>query len=128
MDVTVDRVDTWARLIVRDAGPGMTPELLATATRRFARAPESRGRAGFGLGLSLVADITNRADGQVRLCFAGRHEHFGTPNDVPCRHDTAMTVTVLLPVIDATAPAAPPTPATLVEPADHSRATSGSAP
>lgn len=101
VDVTVDRVDTWARLLVRDAGPGMTPELLANATRRFARAPKSRARPGFGLGLSLVADITNRASGQVRLCYDGLHERFGVPNDAPCRHDTAMTVTVLLPVVDA---------------------------
>jgi signal transduction histidine kinase len=33
-----------ARLEVEDSGPGMDPHLLATATRRFTRAAESRSR------------------------------------------------------------------------------------
>jgi two-component system, OmpR family, sensor kinase len=95
--VTVDRVDGWARLQVSDCGPGMPPHLLATAADRFARSPEARSRPGSGLGLSLVAAIVTTAGGELRLCHAGHHHGVGVPVAVPCAHDPAMTVTVLLP-------------------------------
>jgi len=98
--VAVDRVDDWGRLTVTDAGPGMEPELLATATRRFTRAASSRSREGFGLGLSLVESLVTRAGGELRLCSDGHHQRYGAApaaTEVPCAHDGAMTVTVLLP-------------------------------
>ena len=99
--VRVDRVGRWARLVVVDQGPGMEPELLASATRRFTRAASSRSTEGFGLGLSLVESITARAGGELRLCSGGHHRVHVAPGaepaDVACDHDRAMTVTVLLP-------------------------------
>jgi signal transduction histidine kinase len=96
--VTVDQVDGWARLQVRDAGEGMPPALLATATERFARAPEARTRPGSGLGLSLLATIVTNARGQLRLCHGGHHDTVGAVAPIACTHDGDMTVTVLLPV------------------------------
>lgn len=96
--VTVDRIADTGRLVVVDSGPGMEPEMLATATHRFTRSAESRSREGFGLGLSLVESIVIRAGGELRLCHAGRHQCFGQHRDVPCSHDRAMTVTVMLPL------------------------------
>jgi signal transduction histidine kinase len=75
----------------------MPPDLLATATERFARAPEARTRPGSGLGLALVATLVTDAGGELRLCHAGRHDSTGRAAPVPCVHDDAMTVTVLLP-------------------------------
>ncbi len=95
--VTVDVLDGWARLQVRDAGEGMPPELLSTAAERFARSPEARTRPGSGLGLSLIATIATNAGGQLRLCHDGHHEVVGAQVSAPCTHDGAMTVTVLLP-------------------------------
>ncbi len=95
--VTVDEVDGFGRLQVQDRGPGMAPELLATATRRFARAAESRSQEGFGLGLSLVESIVVGAGGEVRLCHGGHHERIGLARETACTHDGSMTVTVLLP-------------------------------
>jgi two-component system OmpR family sensor kinase len=95
--VRVDQINHLARLQVQDDGPGMDPELLATATRRFTRAPESRAKPGFGLGLSLVAASVSRAEGQLRLCYAGQHEVYGAPMEVDCDHGPEMTATVLLP-------------------------------
>ncbi len=88
----------WVRLTVSDAGPGMPPTLLATATQRFTRAEEARSRAGAGLGLALVAGLTERAGGQLRLCQAGQHV-LRPPgaSDVPCDHGTGLALTVLLP-------------------------------
>jgi signal transduction histidine kinase len=97
--ITVHGADagSWVRLVVRDSGPGMSPDLLATATERFARAPEARSRPGSGLGLALVATLVGSAGGELRLCHAGRHQSTGRPVPVACEHDAAMTVTVLLP-------------------------------
>lgn len=97
VQVHVDRVGAVGRLQVRDAGPGMDAQQLATATRRFSRAAESRSRPGFGLGLSLVAATVLRAGGELRLCSAGHHQSFGVPAPPTCDHGPAMTVTVLLP-------------------------------
>lgn len=89
----------WAVLSVADAGPGLTADLLARATHRFARAPEARSRPGSGLGLSLVERLVVEAGGELRLCFGGSHVSHGTSTPVSCRHDaTMMTATVILPL------------------------------
>lgn len=99
--VIVDQVPGAGRLVVADHGDGMDPDLLATATRRFTRAAESRSRPGFGLGLSLVEAIITHAEGELRLCYAGTHQRFGYPYPAPCQHDYAMTVTALLPATES---------------------------
>lgn len=96
--VRVEAIDELARLAVADAGDGMHPSLLSTATQRFARSPDARARPGSGLGLSLVDIIVAGAGGQVRLCFGGHHERFGAALDLECDHDDRMTITVLLPL------------------------------
>lgn len=78
-------------------GPGMPRELLATVTERFARSPQARARPGSGLGLSLLATIVTDAGGQLRLCYDGHHRVVGVRKSTPCTHDSAMTVTILLP-------------------------------
>ena len=98
--VAVDTVDGCGRMVVTDAGAGMDPAMLATATRRFARSAESRSREGFGLGLSLVESIVTRAGGELRLCFGGEHQCFGAAYDVPCEHGPEMSVTVLVPLAE----------------------------
>jgi len=98
VEVSVDSpAPGWARLMVTDAGAGMPPALLATATQRFARADDARPRPGSGLGLSLVDALVTGASGELRLCHQGRHSTHGRPIPVPCTHGPAMTVTVLLP-------------------------------
>ncbi|MFD7074268.1 ATP-binding protein [Nocardioides sp. NPDC059952] len=98
VQVSVDEpAPGWARLTVADAGPGMPPALLTTATQRFTRAEEARARPGSGLGLSLVGTLVSRAGGELRLCHDGRHATYGSPAPVTCTHGSEMTVTVLLP-------------------------------
>ncbi len=98
--VVVRREAGRAILEVSDGGPGMSPELLVQATRRFSRAPEARARPGSGLGLALVEQLVLRARGEVRLCHDGTHASTGLSTDVACAHADRMTVTVLLPVGD----------------------------
>lgn len=101
--IVVDGRRGWARVRVSDAGAGMSPELLSTATERFTRSPEARSRRGAGLGLSLVERLVVDAGGELRICYAGHHTRHGTPAPVRCEHTEAMTVTVLLPASAAPA-------------------------
>lgn len=91
--------DGTARLLLSDAGPGMTPELLHSATQRFARSEDARGRPGAGLGLALVEAIVVRSGGELRLCHDGTHARHGAPFPIACTHGPELTVTVLLPVV-----------------------------
>ena len=103
--VTVDRPDPgWARLMVGDAGPGLAPELLDTATRRFVRSEEARSRPGSGLGLALVQAIVAQAGGELRLCYEGHHASHGGRAPVACTHGPEMTVSILLPTGTVAAP------------------------
>jgi signal transduction histidine kinase len=87
----------WTVVEVRDAGPGMDPDLLAGATERFTRAAAARARPGAGLGLSLVEQMVTHAGGELRLCHAGHHSSHGRPHpEVACDHGDAMTATVIL--------------------------------
>ncbi len=94
--VAVDQVGTFGRLVVTDVGPGMDDLTLASAPDRFARAPEARRRPGSGLGLALVFATVAGTGGELRLCFRGLHESFGSAHHVDCEHGDEMTVTVLL--------------------------------
>jgi signal transduction histidine kinase len=95
--VRVRTTGPYVVLAVGDAGPGMSPELLATAPGRFTRSPDARSRPGSGLGLSLVAELAATAGGQLRLCHAGHHVSHGPDLPVECRHGAEMTVSVILP-------------------------------
>nr|WP_272917579.1 HAMP domain-containing sensor histidine kinase [Nocardioides flavescens] len=95
--IRVRREAAHVVLEVADHGEGMDPELLAQATRRFSRAPEARSRPGAGLGLSIVEAQVATSGGELRLCHAGHHVSSGAVTEVLCRHDDAMTVSVILP-------------------------------
>jgi two-component system OmpR family sensor kinase len=99
--VRVRREAGHAVLEVADSGEGMSPDLLAQATSRFSRAIEARSRPGAGLGLSIVEQLVIGADGELRLCYGGHHVSSGTPTGVRCRHDGAMTISVILPAATA---------------------------
>jgi signal transduction histidine kinase len=97
--MSIDRpAEGWARIVVSDDGPGMPPDLLETATRRFARAEDARGRPGAGLGLAVVESLVTSAGGALRLCHDGHHTTHGREVAVGCDHGRGMTVTALLPL------------------------------
>ena len=100
--ITVDvaRHGSWTAVTVADEGPGMSAELLARATERFARADDARSRPGAGLGLALVEHLVRAAGGELRLCSGDHHVSHGTATGVPCTHDGRMSVTVILPAAE----------------------------
>jgi two-component system, OmpR family, sensor kinase len=58
--------DGWARLIVEDDGPGVSPELQPTLFERFVRGAGDRG-GSFGLGLAIVKAVAESHGGDVTL-------------------------------------------------------------
>ncbi|HPT95685.1 MAG TPA: ATP-binding protein [Microbacteriaceae bacterium] len=67
--VTVEPQAEYVVLSVRDAGPGIDPELRDELFARFARADRSRSRGtgGSGLGLSIVRAIVEAHHGQITV-------------------------------------------------------------
>jgi signal transduction histidine kinase len=66
IELCVAREGNSAVIEVRDAGPGIAPELLETLFERFARGETQRGsRPGFGLGLAIVHEIVEAHGGRV---------------------------------------------------------------
>ncbi len=66
VEVTVRSADRWARLEVRDDGPGLPAEHLQQATQRFWRAPGSAAR-GSGLGLAIAERLVTARGGTMRV-------------------------------------------------------------
>lgn len=69
VEVSVDRIDTQAELLVRDTGLGMAPEHLAHIFDRFYRvqgpSQQASPEKGLGLGLSFVSWIARAHGGSV---------------------------------------------------------------
>ena len=55
------------RLIVRDHGPGLSPEQAANATDRFWRSDDSGETPGSGLGLAIATDLLGSIGGELRV-------------------------------------------------------------
>lgn len=58
-------VQAPATVIVRDHGPGVSPELLSTLQTRHVR--QAHDRAGYGLGMSITSSIVQGLQGQLQL-------------------------------------------------------------
>ena len=67
VEVTLARDDDVVRLSVTDSGPGLTDEQAAHVFERFYRVDSSRARTagGAGLGLSIVAAVTDAHGGRA---------------------------------------------------------------
>jgi heavy metal sensor kinase len=68
--VTVEKVASTARLVVRDTGIGIAPEHLPHIFERFYRADPARSRlggSGSGLGLAIVAWLVHAHGGSIEV-------------------------------------------------------------
>ncbi len=72
IELSVDTHDGAARLIVRDSGAGISPELLPHIFEMFTQGPrQQRTRSGLGLGLALVERLVNLHDGTIEVRSEG---------------------------------------------------------
>lgn len=71
VDVSLDRRDSRAVLIVRDSGCGIEPELLPHLFDRFRQGAAAKGQGGLGLGLAIVHHLVEAHGGTVRAESAG---------------------------------------------------------
>ena len=73
--VHLDQTGTQARLVVRDAGPGMPDDQLTDVLEPFVRIERSRSAetGGVGLGLALAKAVVERHGGWISLSNAKPH-------------------------------------------------------
>jgi PAS domain S-box-containing protein len=74
IEVSLDEVGSHARLVVRDTGIGIGPEVLPHIFERFHQADSSNTRAhgGLGLGLAIVRHLVELHGGSVYAESAGK--------------------------------------------------------
>jgi two-component system OmpR family sensor kinase len=84
--VSNDEAAFW----VRDAGPGIPPDVREAIFRRFRRATSGRGSDGAGLGLAIVKAIAEAHGGRIELDSgpgSGTTFRIVVPVDQPPRHE-----------------------------------------
>jgi signal transduction histidine kinase len=64
---------TAAQVTVSDQGPGVPPEERDQIFQRFHRGRDTRGQAGFGLGLAIGRELAERMGGDLVLEDSGEH-------------------------------------------------------
>lgn len=87
VQVTLERIDSYAQLSVADTGQGIDPEFLPHVFERFRQADSSTTRkfGGLGLGLSIVRSVVEHHGGIVQVASPGEGQ--------------GSTFTVLLPLL-----------------------------
>lgn len=67
IEISAMRDDDGCLIIVRDHGPGLTPEQAEAATDRFWRGDEADRIPGTGLGLAIATDLLRSISGRLRV-------------------------------------------------------------
>src|SRR5207249_1439253 len=74
VQVSLERLQTSARIVVRDTGEGIDPDFLPHVFERFRQADSSatRGHGGLGLGLAIVRTLVALHEGTVHADSLGK--------------------------------------------------------
>ncbi|WP_311245792.1 HAMP domain-containing sensor histidine kinase [Microbacterium sp. WCS2018Hpa-23] len=67
VEIGARRDGDLCRLVVRDHGPGLSPEQAANAADRFWRSDDSGETPGSGLGLAIATDLLGSIGGELRV-------------------------------------------------------------
>ena len=65
--VEVFREESWASILVRDEGPGISPAQQKTIFNRFDRGMAPKGTVGLGLGLYIAKQIVDLHQGMLSV-------------------------------------------------------------
>ena len=73
VEVRLDHIDDRARIVVRDSGIGISPDLLPRIFDRFEQGDSSttRTHSGLGLGLAIVKYLVEQHGGQISAASGG---------------------------------------------------------
>jgi signal transduction histidine kinase/CheY-like chemotaxis protein len=90
--ITIDTVQSRARLTVSDDGEGIDADFLPRLFGRFQQADSSttRRNGGLGLGLSIVANLARLHGGTVHASSAGRGQGATFVLELPVAHQPAV--------------------------------------
>ena len=69
--VTLDAVGAAARIVVRDEGHGIAPELLPHVFEPYRQGDERAAHSGLGLGLAIVRQLVELHGGRVEASSPG---------------------------------------------------------
>jgi signal transduction histidine kinase/ActR/RegA family two-component response regulator len=69
IQIVAEAYGATVRVMVRDQGPGIDPQLISRIFEPFTQAPQSRARAvgGLGLGLAIVRSVIELHDGSITV-------------------------------------------------------------
>lgn len=70
IEIGAERSGDVCRVMVRDHGPGLTPEQAAAATDRFWRSADTQDTPGSGLGLAIASDLLETVGGELTVSSA----------------------------------------------------------
>jgi PAS domain S-box-containing protein len=93
VDVHIDRVEDRARVVVRDSGIGIAPDLVPRIFDRFQQGDSSttRTHGGLGLGLAIVKHLVEQHGGQVAAASAGLGQGSTFTLTLPLLADLTLT-------------------------------------
>jgi signal transduction histidine kinase/CheY-like chemotaxis protein len=90
----LERVDDCARLVVRDSGVGIAPDLLPRIFDRFQQGDATtRTHAGLGLGLAIVKHLVEQHGGEIVAASAGAGQGSTFTATFPLLAGEALTAT-----------------------------------
>jgi len=92
VEVRADRIGTSGRIVVRDNGIGMAPELVPVVFERFRQGDGSTPQSshkGLGLGLAIVKHLVDLHGGEIDAASAGIGKGSTFTVTLPLARDTA---------------------------------------